>query len=161
VVSYLKIRYRNWEIVHYGYKKMRTLGLDAIRKTLQGKDLLPAIEAGFAAYSEGRAVVPPVGELLFKDPPGDVHIKYGYIVDDDYFVIKIASGFYQNPRIDLPSGNGMMLLFDQKTGMPLCILLSCPLPSVAALFALRKVSSQHSAIRHQHYHALIPGCRAA
>jgi ornithine cyclodeaminase len=28
-------------------------------------------------------VVPPVGELLFDDPPGDVHIKYGFIRGGD------------------------------------------------------------------------------
>jgi ornithine cyclodeaminase len=67
--------------------------------------------------------VPPVGELLFKDPPGDVHIKYGCIVGDDYYVIKIASGFYENPRLDLPSFSGMMLMFSQKTGRLDSILL--------------------------------------
>ena len=45
------------------------------------------------AYSCGQAVVPPIGELSFNNPPGDVHIKYGYIREDKYYVIKIASGF--------------------------------------------------------------------
>lgn len=49
-----------------------------ILELLQGIDLLPLIEEGFVAYSEGRVVVPPVGEMVFDDPPGDVHIKYGY-----------------------------------------------------------------------------------
>lgn len=81
------------------------------------------IESGFAAYSEGRAVVPPVGELVLEDPPGEVHIKYGYITGDDYYVIKVASGFYENAKQGLPSGNGLMLLFDQKTGAPCAVLL--------------------------------------
>ena len=53
-------------------------------------DLIPGfeeIEAGFVLYSRGRVVVPPVGFLHFEDPPGDVHIKYGYVRKDDYFVI--------------------------------------------------------------------------
>jgi ornithine cyclodeaminase len=102
---------------------MHVIGLDQIKDAVQTIDLIPIIEAGFVAYSEGKAVVPPVGELVFKDPPGDVHIKYGYLVDDDYYVIKIASGFYENPQLGLPSSNGMMLLFSQKTGEPLAILL--------------------------------------
>jgi ornithine cyclodeaminase len=57
------------------------------------------------------------------DPPGDVHIKYGYIAGDDYYVIKIASGFYGNAAQGLSSGNGMMLMFSQKTGEPVAILL--------------------------------------
>ena len=84
-------------------------------------DLIPQIEAGFRAYSENRAVVPPVGEMLLEK--GEVHIKYGYIKGDPYYVIKIASGFYGNPSLGLPSGNGMMLLFNQDTGAGECMLL--------------------------------------
>jgi len=97
--------------------------LTQIREVLKDIDLYPAIEEGFVAYSQGKTVVPPVGELILKDPPGDVHIKYGCITGDEYYVIKIASGFYENRRLNLPVGNGMMLVFNQKTGEPVCILL--------------------------------------
>ena len=101
---------------------MKTYSLNEIKSALEGVDLIPLIEAGFVAYSEGRSVVPPVGELVFKDPPGDVHIKYGYIKGDDYYCIKIASGFYENEKVGLPGGSGMMLLFRQKTGESVCVL---------------------------------------
>jgi ornithine cyclodeaminase len=99
------------------------ISLPMILEAVRTIDPLPLIEEGFVAYSQGRAVVPPVGELMFEAPPGEVHIKYGYIKGDDHFVIKIASGFYDNPKIGLPSGNGMMLLFSQKTGELECLLL--------------------------------------
>ena len=60
--------------------------------------------------------------LSFKDPPGDVHIKYGYIKKDKYYVIKIASGFWENYKYGIPNGQGMMLLFNQETGVPEAIL---------------------------------------
>ncbi|MFQ6037735.1 MAG: ornithine cyclodeaminase family protein [Candidatus Aminicenantales bacterium] len=97
--------------------------LEDIKKALKDIDLLPPIEEGFLAYSRGKSVVPPVGELLFENPPGEVHIKYGYIKEDEYYVIKIASGFYENPRWNLPSSNGLMLLFLQRTGELAAILL--------------------------------------
>ena len=99
------------------------VSLAEIKKALAGIDPLPLIEAGFVAYSNGRAVVPPVGELVFDDPPGDVHIKYGYIKGGGVYVIKIASGFADNPKRGLPSGDGLMLVFDQKTGRLEAILL--------------------------------------
>lgn len=102
---------------------MKIINLDQIKEALEPIDIVLAIEKGFVAYSNGNAVVPPVGELLFKNPPGDVHIKYGYILGDEYYVIKIASGFYDNPKLNLPSSNGLMLLFSQKTGAILGILL--------------------------------------
>ena len=102
---------------------MKILTLQQIKAVLQTIDVMPAIESGFVAYSQKKVVVPPVGELLFEDPPGDVHIKYGYLIGDDYYVIKIASGFYDNPKLNLPSSNGLNLLFSQKTGELVCILL--------------------------------------
>jgi ornithine cyclodeaminase len=102
---------------------MKILTLKEIQALLPGLDLLSEIEAGFVAYSAGRAVVPPVGELVLQDPPGDVHIKYGYLRDDEYYVIKIASGFYENPSIGLRSSNGLMLVFQQRTGELAAVLL--------------------------------------
>jgi len=86
-------------------------------------DVISAMKEGFIHYSKGNSMVPPVGELIFADPPGDVHIKYGYIKNQDYYVIKIASGFYNNMQIGIPTGQGLMLLFSQKTGQPEAILL--------------------------------------
>ena len=102
------------------------LNLSQIKEILGGidvREIIREIEDGFVAYSQGRVEVPPVGELIFDEPRGDVHIKYGYIHKDDYYVIKIASGFYDNTRIGLPTSSGMMLLFSRQTGVPLCILL--------------------------------------
>jgi ornithine cyclodeaminase len=99
------------------------VSLPEIKKALAAVDTLPLIEAGFVAYSRGLAVVPPVGELVFDDPPGDVHIKYGYIRGGEVYVVKIASGFPGNPGRGLPSGDGLMLVFDQKTGVLQAVLL--------------------------------------
>lgn len=96
---------------------------DQIKATVDKIDVIEKLEHGFVAYSQNRVVVPPVGELVFEKPPGDTHIKYGYIKDDDYFVIKIASGFYENYKLNLPSSSGLMLLFSQKSGMLESILI--------------------------------------
>jgi ornithine cyclodeaminase len=99
----------------------RVVTLEEIKAILPTLDLVPVIEEGFVAYSAGRAVVPPVGELLLEG--GDVHIKYGYIRGEPFYVVKIASGFYGNPALGLPSSNGLMLLFEQQTGQLRCVLL--------------------------------------
>lgn len=101
----------------------KIITLSEIKQALKGLNLIGIIQEGFVAYSQGNVVVPPVGEMLFDKPRGDVHIKYGYIKGDDYYVIKIASGFYENPKIGLPCSNGLMLLFSQKTGQLIAILL--------------------------------------
>ena len=102
---------------------VKVVQLKEIQAIINQLDATEAIEQGFVAYSNNQVVVPPVGELLFEDPPGDTHIKYGYIKGQDTYVIKIASGFYQNPGLGLSSSSGLMLVFSQKTGMLQTILL--------------------------------------
>ena len=97
--------------------------LEQIKTVTEKMDFSNTLEQGFVAYSQGEVVVPPVGELTFEQPPGDTHIKYGYIKNDDVYVIKIASGFYDNPSIGLPSNSGLMLVFAQKTGVLEAVLL--------------------------------------
>jgi len=99
------------------------IDLKEIKSLLKDIDLITEMEEGFIQYSNRNTVVPPVGELLFEKPKGDVHIKYGYVKNDDYYVIKIASGFYNNAKLGIPSSQGLMLLFDQKTGVPKAVLL--------------------------------------
>jgi len=100
---------------------MEIITLDQIKKILPSIDIIPQIEKGFQAYSEGRVIVPPIGEMILDK--GEVHIKYGYVKEDEYYVIKVASGFYDNPGIGLPSSDGLMLLYRQETGELVSILL--------------------------------------
>ncbi len=97
--------------------------IKTILKTIPTTQLLDAIEGGFKTYFLGEVVVPPVGTMQFDQPPGEVHIKYGYQRNSPYYVIKIASGFYDNPKMGLSSSNGNMLVYSQKTGELKAILL--------------------------------------
>ena len=126
---------------------MNVVEIDSIKEAMASIDIIPAIEAGFVAYSEGKAVVPPVGELLFESPPGEAHIKYGYLTGDSYYVIKIATGFYDNPQLNLPSNNGMMLLFSQKTGELESILLDEGYLTDARTAAAGAVAAKHAGPR--------------
>ena len=94
----------------------QVVSLPTIEKALGQVNLVQLMEEGFVAYSQGNVVVPPVGEMIFDEPPGEAHLKYGFIRGDDYFVVKIATGFYENVKLGLSSSNGVVLVFSQKTG---------------------------------------------
>jgi ornithine cyclodeaminase len=116
-----------------------------IETALAEVDVAAAIAEGFVAYSDGRTVVPPVGELRFDAPPGDVHIKYGYVRGGETYVVKIASGFYENPLIGLPSSNGLMLVFAQQTGELRAVLLDEGLLTDVRTAAAGAVAAKHLA----------------
>lgn len=101
---------------------MEIISQERIQAAIRIEDAVAAVEDGFRAYSSGQAVVPPVGYLGFEAPPGDCHIKYGYIRGDQEFVIKVATGFYDNPARGLSSSNGFMVVLSAQTGEPLTLL---------------------------------------
>src|ERR1700722_7301699 len=103
--------------------RMKIFSKHQIQKALDLSKVIDCIEQGFVIYSSHKAMIPPVATLHFDNPPGDCHIKYGYAKEGKYYVIKVASGFHQNPLQGISAGNGMMLLFDKATGMPISILL--------------------------------------
>jgi ornithine cyclodeaminase len=92
-----------------------------IERVLRPSEVIAAMEQAFVAYSRGEAVIPPVGQMEFEDPPGDCHIKYGYLKEGTTFTVKIATGFWKNPDRGLPSSNGVVLVFSKRTGELLTI----------------------------------------
>ena len=131
------------------------LELDEIKALLDTPQLIEEIEAGFVLYSEGRVNVPPVGFLHFDDPPGDVHIKYGFISGGDYYVLKMASGFYDNPVLDLPVADGVILVFSQKTGeLKLILLDKCWLTDMRTA-AAGAVAAKHLAPKTVHHIGIV------
>jgi len=96
--------------------------LETIQASLTEADILDAVQGALVAQARGQVNSPPPGMLQLDDPKGECHIKYGHLDGSDTFVIKIACGFYENPKIGLSANNGMMLVFDAKTGAPVCIL---------------------------------------
>lgn len=92
------------------------LTLEELKQFVDIPQLIQAMERGFVSYSAGRTEVPPVGFLHFDDPPGDVHIKYGYIYGGEYYVLKVASAFYNNAELNKPVNDGVVLVFSTQTG---------------------------------------------
>ena len=57
-----------------------------------------AIRSCYIAASNKTVSLPPVGHIPFTSVNGDCHIKAGHIHEEPIFVIKIATGFYDNPK---------------------------------------------------------------
>lgn len=93
-----------------------------LKAIIRRDDVIRVTRDAFVQHALGKVVSPPPGQLSFEEPPGDCHIKFGYIRGGSIFVIKVAIGFYDNPAHGLPSNNGMVLVFDAKTGMTRAIL---------------------------------------
>lgn len=87
------------------------------------EDSMDAIAEGFSRLTEGRATVPPILRIDVAENNGEVDIKTAYVHGLDSFAIKIASGFFNNRDLGLPTGSGMMVVVSAKTGFPQAVLL--------------------------------------
>ena len=95
----------------------------ALRKVITPQVAVDAMREAFRADGEGRAHVPAVINLDVPAHRGEFHVKTALIDGVPHVAVKIASGFYDNPAKGLPSGSGLMAVFDAATGLPVALLL--------------------------------------
>ena len=96
---------------------------DIIQHVDLNKDLIPIIEEAFISLSKGKTVMPPIMRIDIEKFHGESDVKAAYIEGLDSFAIKIASGFFDNPKLGLPSSNGLMVLLESETGVIKSVLL--------------------------------------
>ena len=95
-----------------------------IQKSISiSNESLKAIEEAFGLLSKGEAIMPPIMRLDIVDKHGEVDVKTAYIKGLESFAIKISPGFFNNPKIGLPTTSGMMVLLNSNTGMLEAVLL--------------------------------------
>ena len=95
----------------------------ALRAVITPQVAVDAMREAFQADGEGRAHVPAVINLDVPARRGEFHVKTALIDGVPHVAVKIASGFYDNPARGLPSGSGLMAVFDANTGLPVALLL--------------------------------------
>src|SRR4051794_6953966 len=102
---------------------MRTIDEAALRSVITPRVAVDAMREAFRADGEGRAHVPAVINLDVPAHKGEFHVKTALIEGVPHVAVKVASGFYDNPANGLPSGSGLMAVFDAGTGLPAALLL--------------------------------------
>ena len=88
-----------------------------------GIDAVDVVEDAFRMLASGKVVMPPILSMEIPEAHGEVDVKTAYIPGFDGFAIKVSPGFFDNPKIGLPSLNGLMILFSAKTGLVEALLL--------------------------------------
>ena len=100
------------------------LNSSEIKKCVQlNRQLIPIIEDAFKSLALGKTTMPPILRLDIEKYHGESDVKAAYIDGLDSYAIKVASGFFNNPNLGLPSSNGLMILLDSKTGVLKSVLL--------------------------------------
>jgi ornithine cyclodeaminase len=67
--------------------------------------------------------MPPVLHMDLPEAHGEVDVKTAYVSGLASFALKVSPGFFDNPRLGLPSVSGMMMLLSATTGRLEALLL--------------------------------------
>ncbi len=99
---------------------VRILRHDDVRTALPMAACIDAVEAAFVAYSTGGAQIPGVIHLDVPEAGGEIHVKAGHLDGAPAYAVKVSSGF---SGVDPPALDGLVIVFDARTGSPIAFLL--------------------------------------
>ena len=105
-----------------GQVSLPSIDEQTLRAAISPAGAVAAVREAFRADGEGRTVVPAVINLQVPGTRGEFHVKTAWVDGVALIAVKVASGFYDNPARGLPTGSGLMALFDATTGMPMGLL---------------------------------------
>ncbi|HEU4826032.1 MAG TPA: cyclodeaminase [Dongiaceae bacterium] len=105
------------------------------------------VEQAFRALASGKVIMPSILSMDIPDAHGEVDVKTAYIPGFDGFAIKVSPGFFDNPKIGLPSLNGLMILFSARTGLVDALLLDNGYLTDVRTAAAGAVAARHLAPR--------------
>src|SRR5213078_1037546 len=101
---------------------MKVVPLEAFRDKVSFVVAVDAVERGFRALALGEATLPDPMVVELPAERAEVHVKGAHLKGARHIVLKVATGFYENRARGLPSGDGLFLLLDAKTGVPAVLL---------------------------------------
>ena len=84
---------------------------------------LRAVEDAFTWLSDGKVEMPPVMHIEVTEHRGDIDIKSACVRGLDHLAVKVASGFFDNPKRGLPSGGAMVVVLNAQTGFCEAVML--------------------------------------
>ena len=97
-------------------------GEEAIRAAVSHRVALDSAERAFRALARDESVSPMPMGIDIPEVHGEVHVKGAYLRGASIFVFKVATGFYGNVEMGIPTGSGLVLIFSAETGFPLGVL---------------------------------------
>jgi ornithine cyclodeaminase/alanine dehydrogenase-like protein (mu-crystallin family) len=102
------------EIVYLSRADVEALGMTM-------REVLDAVDAGFAAKGRGNTEMPPKPGIHTR-PDCFIHAMPAYVKELEVAGLKWVSGYPPNPGKGLPYISGLLVLNDVETGLPLAVM---------------------------------------
>ncbi len=93
-----------------------------VMSVIDMKETIDAVRNVYKLKSEGKAVIWPLVNYEFVDEHAAMDIRSGYIKGEQLHGLKMLNNFPENREKGLPPFNGIMMVYDSNTGIPIGIL---------------------------------------
>ncbi len=101
-----------------------------VKKCLPMAAAVAGMKTAFAQLSTGQAQVPLRSRIDIPDYRGISLFMPAYLRESHQAAVKVVSVFGDNPKQGLPVIHGVVLLLDEETGRPLCLLEGATLTAI-------------------------------
>ncbi|MCI8739301.1 MAG: ornithine cyclodeaminase family protein [Oscillibacter sp.] len=98
------------------------LNREQVRQIIRMEDVIREVRNVYRLKSEGQSVIWPLVNHEFLDEHAAMDIRSGYVKGVQLHGLKMLNNFPENQKKGLPSFNGIMMVYDSNTGIPLSIL---------------------------------------
>jgi alanine dehydrogenase len=93
-----------------------------LEQVLTMKDTIDTVQEAFKGLATGEAVMPPIILLDARKHNGSWGIKAGVLNNQDAIGLKLSCSYFDNPKHNLPSIMGIVIVADTRNGVPLAVM---------------------------------------
>lgn len=102
--------------------QVKILGRADLEKVLEMPKVIEGVEAVYKLKADGKTVVWPLVSYDFEEAKAVMDIRSGCIFGENLHGLKMLNNFPLNKEKGLPPFNGMLMIFDSATGIPLGVM---------------------------------------
>lgn len=95
---------------------------DDVERLVDMSEIITAVENGYREKGKGAAVIPPRTAIEVARYKGFIHFMPAYLRDLDALAVKIVTTYVENPKQNLPTVAGTIIVYDPSNGVPLAIM---------------------------------------
>lgn len=98
------------------------LNKEEIKKVIDIREVIEKVRGVYRLKSQGQSVIWPLVNYEFEEEHAAMDIRSGYVKGEQLHGLKMLNNFPDNVNKGLPPFNGVMLVYDSNTGIPIGIM---------------------------------------
>lgn len=98
------------------------LNRNQIKQVIDMRQVIERVRSAYQLKSQGKTVIWPLVNYEFQDEHAAMDIRSGFIKGEQLHGLKMLNNFPENREKGLPPFNGVMMVYDSNTGIPIGIL---------------------------------------